>query len=34
MPGSRFIDNKEKGQDSVIRTRYERIVQKLNRLAY
>ena len=31
---SRSLGNKEKGQDSVIWTRYGRIVQKTDRLAY
>ena len=33
-PVSRSIDNTEKGQDGVIRTRYGRVVRKPNRLVY
>ena len=33
-PVSRYSDNKDDGQDNVIRTRYRRVIRKLDRLAY
>ena len=33
-PASRSSDNREKGQDSVNKTRYGRVLRKLDRLAY